>query len=742
MKHAASHPAATRAERSSAPASPPGTDPGASRLFLSRELSWLDFNERVLDEAACRANPLLERLKFIAITAENLDEFFMVRIAKLRQRIRRGDLKPDPAGCDPAAELRLVREKIDAQVKRQYELLLKRILPELEGKGIRIVRPEELTPAGKKRVGEIFRRDIMPVLTPLAAEPARPLPPFGSGAVGIALRFIPAGKRSECYAVVEIQGAAERFIELPGRKDEHRFLLLEDLVAANLEQLFPGGRILETLPFRVTRDMAFSVSGKSAADLPRAIGRKLLQRNRREPVRLELLPAASGSSLARWLRTAFAPDPSCLFTVPGPLDLKQFSALNDRLPCPGLKVPPFSPVMPPEFSGPEPVLDVIRKHGNVLIALPYHDFSPVIRMLEEAACDPDVVAISQTLYRVGGSSPVISALRRAALNGKRVTAVLELRARFDEENNIACAQALESCGVRVVCGVPGLKVHAKALLIVRRESGKIRRYCHLGTGNYNDRTACVYADMGLMTCDRALCADIARVFDFLIGGASPEGALRKAVLAPFRLRSELSGLIEREIGHVRAGGRGEIIAKMNGLADERMIRLIHRAAAAGVRITLLVRGICCCRPLPEEKDLRIISIVDRFLEHSRIFFFANGGKGECFLSSADWMTRNLDHRVELMFPVEDPLLRGQLLDVLATHIGDREKGRCLLPSGAYTPTPDPEKYGGTRSQTAIAGFFAARARRAAADPAGKMMEKRKAKGSLSNHDREKEQKES
>ena len=731
MKHAASHPAAaSRAESSAAPAPPPGGDFGETRLFLSRELSWLDFNERVLDEAACRANPLLERLKFIAITAENLDEFFMVRIAKLRQRIRCGDLKPDPAGNGPAAELRLAREKIDAQVGRQYEILLKRILPELERRGIRIVRPEELTSAGRKRAGEIFRRDIMPALTPLAADPARPLPPLSSGAIGIALRFIPAGKRSECRAVVEIPDAAERFIELPGRKGERRFLLLEDLVTANLEQLFPGGRILESLPFRLTRDMAFSVSGKNTADLPRAIERKLLRRNSREPVRLELPPTVSESPLARWLRTAFAPDPLCLFPVPGPLDLKQFSVLNDLLPCPELKVPPFEPVMQPEFAGPEPVLDVVRKHGNILIALPYQDFSPVIRMLEEAACDPDVVAISQTLYRVGSSSPVVRALRRAALNGKKVTAVLELRARFDEENNIACARELESCGARVICGVPGLKVHAKALLIVRRESGEIRRYCHLGTGNYNDRTALVYTDMGLMTCDKALCADIARFFDFLTGGAFSEGALHKAVLAPFRLRSELSRLIEREIGHVRAGGRGEIIAKMNGLADETMIRLIHRAAAAGVRITLLVRGICCCRPLPEEKELRIQSCVDRFLEHSRIFFFANGGNSECFLSSADWMTRNLDHRVELMFPVEDPLLRGQLLDVLRAHIEDREKGRRLLPSGVYTPTPDPERYGRTRSQTAIAGFFAARARRAAADPAGSKMKNTQSKREL------------
>ena len=717
MKHAASHSAASGAEESAAPASPPGADPGDARLFLSRELSWLDFNERVLDEAVCRANPLLERLKFIAITAENLDEFFMVRIAELRQRIRHGDLKPDPAGNDPPAQYRLAREKIAAQVERQYGILLDRILPELAEKGIRIVRPEELSCAGKRRAGEIFRSRIMPKLAPLAADPARPLPPPGSGTVGIALRFIPAGKRSESCAVVEIPDDAERFIELPARKGEHLFLLLEELIIANLNELFAGGRILESLPFRVTRDMAFSVSGKNPAELPRAVERKLLRRNSREPVRLELPPAVPASPLARRLCAAFAPDLSCLFTVPGPLNLKQFSGLYDLLPCPELKVPPFKPVMPPELAGPEPVLDAVRKHKTILIAPPYHDFSPVIRMLEEAACDPDVVAVSQTLYRAGAGSPVIRALRNAALNGKKVTAVLELRARFDEETNLAYARTLESCGARVICGIPGLKVHAKALLIVRRESGKLRSYCHLGTGNYNGRTALVYTDMGLLTCDRELCADAARMFDSLARGAWGELSLHKVVPAPFRLRAELSRLIEREIGHVRKGGRGEIVAKMNGLADEKMVRLIHRAAAAGVEITLLVRGICCCRPLPEEKELRIISIVDRFLEHSRIFFFANGGNGEFFLSSADWMTRNLDHRVELMFPVEDPTLKRQLADVLAFHIGDRDKGRRLLPSGKYTPTPDPEKYGGSRSQAAVAGYFAACAR-AAVSPAG------------------------
>ena len=718
MKHAASHTAASRAETSAVPAASPGGGSGGTRLFLSRELSWLDFNERVLDEAVCRANPLQERLKFIAITAENLDEFFMVRIAKLRQRVRRGDSKPDPAGNDPAAQFRLARKKIVAQVGRQYEILLKRILPELAEKGICFVRPEELTPAGKKRAGEAFRR-IMPKLTPLVVDPAGPPPPLDSGAIGIALRFIPAGKHSESLAIVEIPADSARFVELPGRKGEHRFLLPEELITANLKELFPGGRILECLVFRITRDTAFSVSGKKTADLPRAIERKLLRRNRRELVRLEVAPATPGSPLVRWLRSAFAPDPLCFFAVPGPLDLKRFSALNGLLSCPELEVPPFEPVTPPELAGPEPVLDAVRKHGDILIALPYHDFSSVVRMLDEAARDPDVVAISQTLYRVGGSSPVIRALRQAALNGKKVTAVLELRARFDEENNLAYARELESCGVRVICGIPGLKVHAKALLIVRRESGKLRRYCHLGTGNYNDRTARVYTDMGLMTCDRELCADIAAMFDFLTGDASPEGCRRKAVLAPFRLRSEFVRLIEREIEHARSGERGEIIAKINGLADEKMVRLIHRAAAAGVEITLLVRGICCCRPLPEEKELRIISIVDRFLEHGRIFFFANGGNEEFFLSSADWMTRNLDRRVELMFPVEDPVLKGRLSDVLKAHIEDRDKGRRLLPSGKYTPTPDPVEYGRTRSQMAVAAYFAACARRTAAHPAAR-----------------------
>ena len=688
------------------------------RLFLSRELSWIDFDARVLEEAACRANPLLERLKFIAIAADNLDEFFMVRIAGLRRLVRNGDPRRDPAGLTAPELLARAREKIDALLERQYELLNERLLPELEKEGVFILHPDRLTDTGKKRAAEMFRRDIMPALTPLAADPARPFPQINAGAIEIALRFIPAGKTTESLAFVEVPEVLDRFQKLPGtRKGKFRFLLLEELILANLEQLFPGGRILERLCFRITRDMDFSMDGANIPDLPEYIARKLLQRNRRSPVRLEL-PAPGNGPLARQLRAAFAPEELDCFTVPGPLKLKQFAALAD-LPFPELKESPHTPVEPPEFSGSGTVFAALRARGEILIAPPYHAFGPVIRLLEEAACDPEVLAIKQTLYRVSGNSPVVRALQQAALNGKQVTVVLELRARFDEENNIAWAQALDSCGAHVVCGIPGLKVHAKALLIVRRESGKLRRYCHLGSGNYNDRTVRTYTDVGIMSCDRKLCADVARMFNILSGGGTPERPPRKAFLAPWQLRAELERLFEDEIRRAESGGRGEIIAKMNGLADERMIRLIHRAAAAGVKITLLVRGICCCRPLPEEKELRIISIVDRFLEHSRIFWFAGEKGGAYYLSSADWMTRNLDRRVELMFPVEDPALREQLRKVLELHIADDVKGRRLLPEGVFTPVPDPERYGANRSQTAIAAYFRERALSAATGPAGK-----------------------
>ena len=702
-------------------------------LFLNRELSWLSFNNRVLDQAEIPANPLLERLKFVAITAGNLDEFFMVRIAGLRKMFRNGEPWCDPAGLNASAQLHQTREKIDQLLQRQYELLFGKILPELERSDVYLVHPQELTDAEKLLASDIFRSDVMPVLTPFAVDPAHPFPQLNSGAIEIALRLLPANSGKDTFAFVEVPALLERFVELPSANGMKRFMLLEELIIDNLQWLFAGSEIVECFPFRITRDMDFSVEDENAADLLEYIGQKLQQRRRREPVRLELPPGASGP-LAEWIRSAFALETLFEYPIRGALHLKQFAELAAKVPHAHLAETPHLPVMPPEFMDNVSVFESLRRYENILVAPPYHDFAPVVRMLEEAANDPNVLAIKQTLYRVSGNSPVVRALQRAARNGKQVTVVLELKARFDEENNIAWAQALDECGAHVVYGIAGLKIHAKALLIVRREEGFLRRYCHLGTGNYNDRTALTYTDIGMMSSDPELCSDIANMFNFLTGCSAPETRFRKALLAPFTLRAALERLIEREIEHVRAGGKGEIIAKMNSFSDEKMVRLIHRAADAGVQITLIVRGICClCPRESQSKNLKIISIVDRFLEHSRIFYFRNQGSPEYYLSSADWMTRNLDRRIELMFPVEQEELTEQLRSILTLHISDCDKGRRLLSSGEYTLFVPLEDYTAARSQQAIADWFRSRTAAALDGSAGTPLKIRKFQGEKKHH---------
>ena len=708
-------------------------DVAGTGLFINRELSWLNFNNRVLDQAEIPATPLLERLKFVAITAGNLDEFFMVRIAGLRKMFRNRDPWCDPAGLNAPAQLHLTREKIDLFLQRQYELLFGRILPELERSDVYIVHPKDLTDAEKLLSSDIFRSEIMPVLTPFAVDPAHPFPQLNSGAIEIALRLLPSDSGKDTFAFVEVPALLERFVELPSPGGMKRFMLLEELIIDNLQCLFAGSEIVECFPFRITRDMDFSTEDENAADLLEYIGQKLQQRRRREPVRLELPPGAAGP-LAEWIRSSFALEELFEYPIRGALHLKQFAELAAKVQLPHLAAPPHEPVMPVEFMENASVFTVLRGYGNILVAPPYHDFAPVVRMLEEAAADPDVLAIKQTLYRVSGNSPVVRALQRAARNGKQVTVVLELKARFDEENNIAWAQALDECGAHVVYGIAGLKIHAKALLIVRREDGFLRRYCHLGTGNYNDRTALIYTDIGMMSSDPALCSDIANMFNVLTGCSAPGNHYRKAVLAPFTLRSRLEQLIEREIEHVRAGGKGEIIAKMNSFSDEKMVRFIHRAADEGVQITLIVRGICClCPQENQSKNLRIISIVDRFLEHSRIFYFRNQGSPEYYLSSADWMTRNLDRRIELMFPVEQEELTEQLRRILQFHINDSDKGRVLLSSGEYTPFNALEKYTGARSQESIAAWFRNRTAAALDGSAGTPLKIRKFQEERKHH---------
>ncbi|WP_337747486.1 polyphosphate kinase 1 [Victivallis vadensis] len=667
-----------------------------SELFISRELSWLDFNSRVLDEAFCPANPLLERLKFIAIFSSNLDEFFMVRIAGLRQLVKMEQNLPDPAGNRPADQLAAARRKIERLVKRQYSCLHDEILPGLERHGVRLSRPADLSSTQRAELTGYFTTQVLPVLTPLAVDQAHPFPILNSGAIEIAVSMKPADRKKLVYAFVEVPDVLPRFIEVPGMQPGRTFVLLEDVIMDNLGALFSGCEIEEFFPFRVTRDMDFSVEDEGAEDLLQSIEKKLLQRRHREPIRVEVLTNTRGP-LARWLEQEFRLDEQFWYAVRGPLHLKQFFELVGKARLPELLEPAWPAVEPAAFSEHNSVFDAISAKGTILVAPPFHSFSPVVRLLQQAADDPDVLAIKQTLYRVSGNSPVVRLLQRAAENGKQVTVVVELKARFDEGNNIAWARLLEESGAHVVYGVAGLKVHSKALLVVRREDGAIRRYVHLSTGNYNDKTAALYTDLGIMSSDPDLCFDVANLFNVLTGYSSPPAEWRKIAASPFDLRRQAMRLIEREIANSTPDRPGRIIAKMNSLSDEKMIRLLHKAADAGVEIDLIVRGICCYKPRAGQENVRIISIVDRYLEHSRLFYFFNNGDEEYYLSSADWMYRNLDKRVELLFPIEDEKIRGILMRLLEFQLNDTDKLRRLQASGSYTRSMA-EHYTGARSQ--------------------------------------------
>ncbi|MBR2632067.1 MAG: polyphosphate kinase 1 [Lentisphaeria bacterium] len=677
------------------------------KLFLSRELAWLDFNARVLDEALCEANPLLERLKFISITDSNLDEFFMVRIAGLRRLVRAGCDFPDPAGLRPSEQLSEARKKICKLILRRRKCL-DGILRELENYGVRLREAGDVGEDIQAQLATFFDDQVMPVLTPFAVDSAHPFPLLTSGAIVIAVEI--ASSTGSCgesrFAFVEVPGVLDRFVEVTDRPaDSGRLLVtLESVIWENIGKLFPGCRIADRIMFRITRDMdlTFSDDPEGSMSLLESIHTKLQQRKQREAIRLEFCRRDTGK-LAAWLKKSVDIAEEFCYCIDSFIYLKQFMQLPGVINMPELLEEEWKTSDVFELEGSASIFDAIKKAGDTAVFLPFHNFDCLTRLLNAAADDPDVLAIKQTLYRVGSSSPVVDALRRAAENGKQVTAVIELRARFDEGNNIGRARALEESGAHVVYGVSGLKVHAKALLIVRREAGRLRRYVHLATGNYNARTAKQYTDIGIISTDPDLCSDAAALFNILTGfSTAPEW--KCVSCAPFNLRSRFEELVKREIRFARAGLPAKITAKMNSLSDEGMIRILHEAAAAGVELQLIVRGICCYRILPKEKNVRIISIVDRYLEHSRIFCFNNGGSPEYFLSSADWMSRNLDRRIELLFPVRDEKICSMLRDILNFQLQDSDKARQLRPSGSYT-RPDISEYTGNRSQRRTSDYL-------------------------------------
>ena len=673
-------------------------------LFISRELSWLDFNMRVLDEAQCEANLLLERLKFISITDSNLDEFFMVRIAGLRRLVRCGCDLPDPAGLRPSEQLELAREKICTLISKRQKIL-DGILRKLEKHGVRLRETCDLADELRNELKNLFQEQVLPVLTPFAVDSSHPFPLLTSGAIVIAVEIRNSNGRYD-YAFVEVPEVLDRFYEVRNNDEGVLFVTLESLIADNLEQLFPGCHISDYLIFRITRDMDLTFTDECEGSLIDSIHTKLQQRKQREVIRLEFFRRDTGR-VAAWLKKSLDITDDFCYCINGFIYLKQFSELASRINMPELLEDEWKSIPVPEFVEKGSVFDIIKKHGTIPVFLPYHSFDCIVRLLNEAADDPDVLAIKQTLYRVGSTSPVVDALRRAAENGKQVTAVIELRARFDEGNNIIRAKALEESGAHVVYGVSGLKVHAKALLIVRREQGGLRQYVHLATGNYNAKTAKQYTDIGIVSNDSDLCRDTAALFNVLTGCSSAPD-WNCFACAPYTLHSRFEELIGREISFAQAGLPARITAKMNSFSDEKMVRLLHKAAAAGVEITLIVRGICCFRKLRKEKNVQIISIVDRYLEHSRIFCFHNNGEREFYLASADWMTRNLHRRIELLFPVKDKRMAEMLDNMLNFAIQDSDKARHLKVSGSYT-TPNVKEYTGNRSQRRAYGYFRAAA---------------------------------
>ena len=672
--------------------------------YLNRELSWLEFNGRVLEEAADPTNPCLERIKFLSIVSSNLDEFFEVRVAGLQEQLYAG-LEPQdfPAdGLAPTEQLTRIDQRVHRLVGDQYQLLHRELIGQLGQGGIVWVRLEELSPDERGYVDTLFRTSIYPVLTPLAIDPGHPFPHVHNKSLNIALLVERkhANQGQELFAVVQVPAVLDRVVILPGPPDTVRFVLLEDIIGAHLGTLFGGFRVLAHTVFRVTRNTDLTIED-DAEDLLQTIEENLRQRMRGDAVRLEISETAD-ERFVKLLVTALDLHDRDVYRVTGPVDLTGFMALHRLEGFRALRDEPHVPIIPPAFTAGSDVFDLIRAQ-DVLVHHPFESFSCVVNFIERAADDPQVLAIKQTLYRTSGGSPIIRALERAAQNGKQVTALVELKARFDEENNIVWARSLEDAGVHVVYGVVGLKTHCKAALVVRREPEGIRRYVHLSTGNYNPTTARTYTDLGLFTANPEFGEDTSELFN-LLTGYSQGRRWQKFLVAPLGLRERIVELIDREGHNAEAGRPARIIVKMNALVEPTVIDALYRAGRAGVPIDLIVRGTCCLRPgMPGlSENIRVISIVDRFLEHSRIFYFENAGNSEVFLGSADWMPRNFFRRIELMFPVDDPVLKARLTETLLPIIlGDNVKARRLQPDGAYTRVEAGEGQALIRSQAVL-----------------------------------------
>ena len=673
---------------------PESPDLRASALYLNRELSWLEFNSRVMSEADSDTVPLLERLKFHAIVASNLDEFFMVRVAGLKQQVTGevDDMGPD--GMTVAEQLAAISTRVHELVAAQSNGLAM-LLPRLADAGIVFVKPSELSEQAQKDIDARFHNEVFPILTPIAIDPGHPFPQVRNKSLNLGVMLTREGTLEHGFGVVQVPSMLPRLYPVAGVKTpgglpaKHAFVLLEDLLARHVGTIFPGARIQGLYVFRVTRNFDIEVDEEEADDLLQSIQQELRRRERGNAVRLEVAGDAPAASLAKLVK-AFKLDPEKdVYLVRGMLnaaDLMSITRSDER----ALRDEPFQPHAVPPLRDADDIFAVLREQ-DVLLHHPYESFDGVLELISRAADDPDVLAIKQTLYRAGGDSPIVKALVRAAESGKQVTAIVELKARFDEESNIVWARMLEHSGAHVVYGLLGLKTHAKCLLIVRREKGKLRRYAHVATGNYNPTTARYYTDFSLFTAKPDVCEDVSSLFNLLTGYSAPP-KWNKLIVAPLGLHEAVLGLIAREADHARAGRPAHIVAKMNALVDADVIEALYRASQAGVPISLLVRGVCCLRPgVPRVSEtIEVRAVIDRFLEHGRVFYFANGGKEETYIGSADWMPRNFHRRVEAMIPVEDPVLRTRLLDILELQMEDNVKAWKLREDGKYervTPKP-------------------------------------------------------
>lgn len=647
--------------------------------YYNRELSWLKFNLRVLKECTVKETPLLERLKFIAIASSNLDEFFMVRVAGLWDSLERNPEKRDAAGMTPKMQLDAIAESAHDQVKTQYKYV-QNLMKELEAVGLRFSTVEELSESGKQWLEDYYREMVYPTLTPMAVDASRPFPFLANKTLNLAVDLIKQdGEQST--GIVQVPSVVDRITEVP-TEGRRTFVFLEDIIAQHAASLFNGCEIVDAVPFRVTRDADLDLEEEDAIDLLKEVEKSLRKRKRGAAVRLELYKT-NNSRIRKFLCYNLDVTDMEVYDANGPLDLTcffKFTGMQGMWPW---LYEPFVPQRPLELPEDVNLFDAIREK-DIMVHHPYETFDPVVRFVSEAADDPKVLAIKQTLYRVSGNSPIVAALARAAENGKQVTVLVELKARFDEENNILWARRLEQAGCHVIYGLVGLKTHAKIILVVRRESNGIKRYCHFGTGNYNDSTAKLYTDLGLMTANDQFGSDASAFFNLLSGYSEPP-VWNKLVMAPLGLREKIYSLIDNEIAMVKAGKEGHIIAKMNSLIDQPVIHKLYEASAAGVHIDLIVRGICGVRVgIPGISDnITVRSIVGRQLEHSRIFWFANGGDETLYCSSADWMPRNLNDRVELFFPIETEFHIRRIKDLLDLYLRDNVGAHMMQSNGTY-----------------------------------------------------------